>query len=101
MSPLRLDLRTRIFLAFLLSLVVISGIAATAAAWLEVPWLIFVVSVAFGLPVGWWVVALVLDPASRVLQALRDGVRGFRDHDFSLQLTVDRKDELARPCGRP
>ncbi len=86
--------RTRILLAFLLSLLVISGIAALAAAWLEIPWLIFVVSLAFGLPVGWWVVARVLDPASRVLQALRDGVRGFRDRDFSLQLTVDRQDEL-------
>ena len=87
-------LRTRILFVFLLSLVVIAGIAATAAAWLDIPWLIFVVSVAFGLPIGWWVVARVLDPASRVLQALRDGVRGFRDRDFSLQLAVDRKDEL-------
>jgi nitrogen fixation/metabolism regulation signal transduction histidine kinase len=87
-------LRTRIFLAFLFSLLVISGIATLTASWLDVPWLIFVVSLAFGLPIGWWVVARVLDPASRVLQALRDGVRGFRDRDFSLQLTVDRKDEL-------
>ena len=89
-----MSLRTRILLAFLLSLLVISGVAALAAAWLEVPWLIFVVSLAFGLPVGWWVVARVLDPASRVLQALRDGVRGFRDRDFSLNLAVDRQDEL-------
>lgn len=89
-----LSLKTRILLAFLLSLLVISAIAAGAAAWLEVPWLIFVVSIAFGLPIGWWVVAWVLDPASRVLQALRDGVRGFRDRDFSLQLAVDRNDEL-------
>jgi nitrogen fixation/metabolism regulation signal transduction histidine kinase len=92
MKPL--GLKGRIFLAFLFSLLVISGIATLAASWLEVPWLIFVVSVAFGLPIGWWVVARVLDPASRVLQALSDGVRGFRDRDFSLQLAVDRKDEL-------
>lgn len=90
----QLTLRTRILLAFLLSLVAIAGIATAAAAWLEIPWLIFVVTVAFGLPIGWWVVARVLDPASRVLQALRDGVRGFRDRDFSLQLAVDRRDEL-------
>jgi len=94
MNRPRLRLRTRILLAFLLSLLVIAGVATLAAAWLEVPWLIFVVSVAFGLPIGWWVVARVLDPASRVLQALRDGVRGFRDRDFSLHLAVDRQDEL-------
>jgi two-component system nitrogen regulation sensor histidine kinase NtrY len=90
----QLTLRTRILLAFLLSLLVIAGIATAASAWLEIPWLTFVVSVAFGLPIGWWVVARVLDPASRVLQALRDGVRGFRDRDFSLNLAVDRHDEL-------
>ena len=89
-----MTLRTRILLAFLLSLLVIAGIATAASAWLEIPWLTFVVSVAFGLPIGWWVVARVLDPASRVLQALRDGVRGFRDRDFSLNLAVDRHDEL-------
>ncbi|MFP5284790.1 MAG: sensor histidine kinase, partial [Thermoanaerobaculia bacterium] len=47
-----------------------------------------------GLPLGWWILDRVLSPASQALRALRDGVQGFRDHDFSLHLTVDRKDEL-------
>ena len=95
LRPLNLTLAQRILFAFLFSLLVIAGIATAMTKWLgEMPGLVFVTTVAFGLPIGWWVVARVLDPASRVLLALRDGVRGFRDRDFSLQLAVDRKDEL-------
>ena len=31
----------------------------------------------------------MLTPATRTLDALRDGVRGYKDHDFSLNLAVD------------
>ena len=89
-------LTTRIQLAFVAALLAVAGIAAAAARWLELPWAVFVTTVAFGLPIGWWLLSQVLTPASRVLQALRDGVAGFRDHDFSLTLAVDRRDELGQ-----
>ena len=90
---MRVRFATRIRLAFLASVLVLGALAALAVYWLPSPWAVLL-ALAFGLPVGWWILGQVLNPASRVLQAVRDGVQGFRDHDFSLNLAVDRKDEL-------
>lgn len=92
MKPLRLA--TRVRLAFVAALVPVVGFAMAAAYWFPSPWTVFAAAVCFGLPVGWWVLDRVLLPATRTLQALRDGVQGYRDHDFSLNLAVNRKDEL-------
>ncbi|HEV2845327.1 MAG TPA: ATP-binding protein, partial [Thermoanaerobaculia bacterium] len=91
MKPLRFDARIR--LAFLAAVLFVTLLAAAAVYWLPSPWAVLLAFV-FGLPVGLWILDRVLTPAARVLQAVRDGVRGFRDHDFSLHLAVDRKDEL-------
>ena len=65
-----------------------------AACWFPSPWTVLLAAVGFGLPLGWWILDRALIPATRVLQALRDGVQGYRDHDFSLNLAADRGDEL-------
>jgi nitrogen fixation/metabolism regulation signal transduction histidine kinase len=49
---------------------------------------------AVGLLVGLASLRLVLRPAHRALQALTDGIRSFRDGDFSLRLAPVRGDEL-------
>jgi nitrogen fixation/metabolism regulation signal transduction histidine kinase len=90
----KLPFATRVRLAAVASWLAVAGTAAAASVWLEAPWLILAVALAVGLPLGWWILDRVLSPASQALRALRDGVQGFRDHDFSLHLTVDRKDEL-------
>src|SRR6185436_4047684 len=46
------------------------------------------------LAVGLLSLRLVLGPAHRALQALTDGIRSFRDGDFSLRLGAFRRDEL-------
>jgi len=89
-----LHFATRVRLAFVAALLAVVGFAMAAAYWFPSPWTVFAAAVCLGLPVGWWILDRVLIPATRVLQALRDGVQGFRDHDFSLNLAVDRKDEL-------
>jgi two-component system nitrogen regulation sensor histidine kinase NtrY len=89
-----LPFASRIFLAFTAAMLAVAGLAGAASWWLESPWAVLLAAVGIGFPVGWWILGRVLTPASRVLQALRDGVRGFKDHDFSLSLAVDRKDEL-------
>jgi two-component system nitrogen regulation sensor histidine kinase NtrY len=97
MKPLGLASRVR--LAFLAGLAAVIGFGVAAAYWFPSPWAVFLASLCFGLPVGWWVLDRVLLPATRVLQALRDGVQGYRDHDFSLNLAVDRGDELGELVG--
>lgn len=85
---------SRIRLAFFAALLVTAGTGIAAAAWLESPWAVLGLALAGGLTLGWWLLGRALSPASQILQALRDGVQGFRDRDFSLTLAVDRKDEL-------
>ncbi len=92
MKPLRFIARVR--LAFLAALAAVIAICVVTAWWIPSPWVVLLAAVCFGLPLGWWILDRVLIPSTRVLQALRDGVQGYRDHDFSLNLAVDRKDEL-------
>jgi two-component system, NtrC family, nitrogen regulation sensor histidine kinase NtrY len=95
-SARALPFATRVTLAFLAALLAAAGVAAAAARWLGSPPLVFLATLALGLPLGAWILSFVLKPASRVLEALRDGVAGFRDRDFSLHLAVDRRDELGQ-----
>jgi two-component system, NtrC family, nitrogen regulation sensor histidine kinase NtrY len=90
----KLPFATRVRLAAVASWLAIAAAAAAASVWLESPWLILALAVGIGVPLGWWILDRVLVPSARTLQALRDGVQGFRDHDFSLHLAVERKDEL-------
>jgi nitrogen fixation/metabolism regulation signal transduction histidine kinase len=93
---MKLPFASRIRLAFLAALAV-TAIAAGLAVWaLESPWAVLAVALAAGITVGLWLLGRVLTPALRVLQALKDGVQGFRDRDFSLHLAADRDDELGQ-----
>src|SRR5262245_47084626 len=74
---------------------VVAGAAALGAAQLLArPWQIglavAVVSALFAL----WSTGGTLASVSRTLQALTDGVRSFRDTDFSMRLAPTRNDEL-------
>ena len=75
------------------ALVVAAGAAAVAGRWLA-PWAAFLAALALAVPAGLWIVGRVLNPAERTLNALRDGIRGFRDRDFSLEIASGAGDEL-------
>src|SRR5436309_13063054 len=92
MKPLRFAARVR--LAFLAGLAAVIALCAATAWWFPSPWAVLLVAIGFGLPVGWWFLDRVLLPATRVLGALHNGGQGYRDHDVSLNLAVNRRDEL-------
>src|SRR3954464_9454909 len=92
MTPLSFAARVR--LAYLAALTAVIALCAATAYFFPSPWAVLLVAIGLGLPVGWWFLDRVLLPATRVLGALRDGVQGYRDHDFSLNLAVNRSDEL-------
>ena len=92
MTPLRFAARVR--LAFLAALVAVAAAATAAAYWSSSPEIILAATLAAGITVGLWLLGRVLNPATRTLDALRDGVRGYKDHDFSLNLAADRSDEI-------
>jgi two-component system nitrogen regulation sensor histidine kinase NtrY len=89
-----LDFASRVRLAFLAALVAVAAAAAVVAYWSSSPEIVVAATLTAGITVGLWLLGRVLTPATRTLEALRDGVRGYKDHDFSLNLAVDRRDEI-------
>jgi two-component system, NtrC family, nitrogen regulation sensor histidine kinase NtrY len=91
---LRAPFANRVRLIFLAAVAAVAMTAAAVAAWTRSPWLVAAAALATGITLGLWLLGRVLRPATRTLHALRDGVRGYKDHDFSLSLAADRKDEI-------
>jgi two-component system nitrogen regulation sensor histidine kinase NtrY len=93
--------RTRgVSLARKLALLVAANVLLTAALCgiaarlTSRPLLIAGVGALVGLLLAWITVAHFLGGTARTLQAISDGVRSFRDTDFSMRLAVTRHDEL-------
>lgn len=88
---------TRVRLIFLAALAAVAVAVFLAVSWSRSPlspYIAAAAALAAGITLGLWLLNRVLAPATRTLDALRDGVRGYKDHDFSLSLAVDRKDEI-------
>lgn len=47
-----------------------------------------------GVPLAAWAVSRLVAPLDRVVHGVADGIRSFRDHDFSVRLAYTREDEL-------
>ena len=81
--------------AALLCLVALAGLAAAfAGQWLRSPLLGALSALLVVAPVGLWVAARLVRPWVRVLHAVRDGIVSLRDHDFSVSVGHDSRDEL-------
>lgn len=91
---MRARFASRVRLAFLAALAAVGIAAAAAAQWSPSLEIVVAAALAAGITVGLWLLGRALNPAIRTLDALRDGVRGYKEHDFSLNLAVDRSDEI-------
>ncbi|MEW5836157.1 MAG: ATP-binding protein [Pseudomonadota bacterium] len=54
------------------------------------------VSLAVLVPLALWMASLAMSPVSRLLRALEGSVASYRDGDFSISLSVNRRDELGK-----
>ncbi len=88
-------LSTRVRLHFHLAAAA-SALAAGTAAWFLSPPMVAAAALATGLTVGLWAADRPMREVRRALRALEDGVKSFRDRDYSLSLAVDRRDEVGR-----
>ncbi|MBP7146559.1 MAG: PAS domain-containing protein [Acidobacteria bacterium] len=93
---LGLGLARRITLAAVSIAIVAAGTTAAAAALLPNPWLALSVGALAGSAVAAVVMRGVLRGPSETLRALADGVRGFRDSDFSLRIAARADGELGQ-----
>ena len=57
-------------------------------------WATFLIAFAVVLPLAVWAAKRALEPLVAALNILSDGIRAFRDRDFSMRLRVDRSDEI-------
>jgi signal transduction histidine kinase len=90
----RVSLAGRVTLAVWL-VVALLAIGAVAAARYAVPAeLTLLTLLVVGLPLSAWLIARLLRPLDLVVTGVADGIRSFRDHDFSVRLAYRSDDEL-------
>ena len=95
----RFSLAGKLTLLILAQGLAVAAVAATAA-WLGPwPWLVLTSGAAAAVLLSMVVSGRVLGSARRTFVALTDGIRSFRDGDFSLRLAVTRRDELGDLVG--
>jgi len=90
----RFSLAGKITGAFFLVLIVMAAVAAMATTLPLPSWLVFLVIVGIGLPLGAGLISRLVRPFKLTLEGLSDGIRSFHDGDFSVRLPSHRKDEL-------
>jgi len=72
----------------------VAGIAAFASESTLEPWSVFLLVLLVSIPLGAWLINRLLRPLGGILADLSDGIRSFRDRDFSLRLQSRRTDEF-------
>jgi len=72
----------------------LAALAAAAAHWDLAPSTIFLGLLLVGIPLGSWTAHRLLKPLDLIIRGLSDGIRSFRDRDFSVRLAYRRDDEL-------
>jgi two-component system nitrogen regulation sensor histidine kinase NtrY len=92
--PRRVSFAGRVTAAATLGLVAGGAAGATLAGWGFDFLTVTLGTVVVGLPIAAWLSARALAPLDRVVRGISDGIRSFRDHDFSVRLAYRRDDEL-------
>jgi two-component system, NtrC family, nitrogen regulation sensor histidine kinase NtrY len=90
----RWSLTGKLALVAALQVSVTAMVGGLAAVYTDNPWLVFLLSLIVGVLLALVSSHRLLGSASRTLQALTDGVRSFRDTDYSMRLAETRGDEL-------
>jgi two-component system, NtrC family, nitrogen regulation sensor histidine kinase NtrY len=93
-APSRFSLAGKVSLLVGLHVLVTAAVAATVAALLPHPVLVLTAGLGAGVVLALVTVRAATASAQHTLTALVDGVRSFRDADFSLRLAETRRDEI-------
>ena len=90
----RTSLAGRVTAAVGVALLLAASGAALALRYELTPLVAFLIVLAIALPLCAWSIARLLRPLDRVVGGVADGIRSFRDHDFSVRLAYPGDDEL-------
>jgi signal transduction histidine kinase len=89
----RTSLAGRVTAAVGVALLLAASGAALALRYELTPLVAFLIVLAIGLPLCAWSIARLLRPLDRVVGGVADGIRSFRDHDFSVRLAYPGGDD--------
>jgi nitrogen fixation/metabolism regulation signal transduction histidine kinase len=91
----RFSLAGKVTAGFFVLLLVVAGLAAAASRASDLPPLVVFLGILLvALPLGALFIGRMLRPLDRVVRGVSDGIRSFRDQDFSVRLAYRRGDEL-------
>lgn len=94
-STHRFSLAGKIAAGYLVLVVAMAAAAVILARFEAItPITSFLLILAFAVPTGAWVIHRQVRPIQTVVQSVSDGIRSFRDQDFSVRLAYRRRDEL-------
>lgn len=91
-----MSLRGRVLLALTCNIVIGIAVAFLARRLGFAEWIAFAVALFAATPVLLWTTGRIVHAVERPLQSLDDGLRAFRDGDFSMRLASRGTDQLAR-----
>ena len=92
---LRFSLAGRLARILILALALFAALVLAAVSWTTWPlWIVFSLAFAVTMVPAVAAVSRALRPLEWTLEALSDGIRSFRDHDFSVRIAAAREDEL-------
>jgi signal transduction histidine kinase len=92
--PRRFSVAGKVTAAITAILAAMAAVAMLSLRLEQPPWAVFTLMVGLGFLLTAWVVARLLAPLDRVVRGVADGIRSFRDHDYSVRLAYRRDDEL-------
>ncbi|MGI8782841.1 MAG: hypothetical protein ACR2L2_04215 [Acidobacteriota bacterium] len=95
-SRLRLTLSGKVTAIFAAVLIVTAAATAAIVHFVTQPWLVFLLALAIGFPLGAWLLNRLMRPTREALRVLTDGIGSFKDRDYSVRLAPARNDELGR-----
>ena len=94
MTPRRFSLAGKISAGFVAVLILMAALAVGGTFLDFDPWTVFLIILIICIPLGVWLIGRLVKPLDTVVHGVSDGIRSFRDHDFSVRLAYRRNDEL-------
>ncbi|MEM7483320.1 MAG: ATP-binding protein [Acidobacteriota bacterium] len=94
LAPRRFSFAGKVTLGFAVLLALMAAVAATISFFDYSPRVVFLGTLLVGISLGAWWIQRMLSPLDRIVRGVSDGIRSFRDGDFSVRLAYRRRDEL-------
>ncbi|HJY41929.1 MAG TPA: hypothetical protein VJ303_11855, partial [Steroidobacteraceae bacterium] len=92
---MRFSLEGKLALFGFALVLVVAALVAWLSAWLQAPWLAFLLGLAIATPIAIFGARYFMRPVAGTLRAVGDGIASLTDRDFSVSIHMAKEPELA------